>query len=388
MSYSPLVGVLGHRQVGKTTLLEHLSKKYFVLDIMLQKNEAEKDPYGYIKARASSWVALDECQMVPALFPELKEWVRVNKKPGQFLLSGSIRFTSKVAIKESLTGRIINLELLPFTITELEEEPLLTTSKNLMESEGSQTIIQNMIQMRSVKKRHALIKKYFSYGGLPGICFIRDPQMRLQKIKDYLDTMLDRDLRLVKGIQLSLTDIKAVTSALAQAQGAVVDYTVIQRQTGVSTPTIKKIIFALEAIFILRTLPIQGSRSGFTVFFEDMAEHQSLISHSLTDIELLTHFLFTQIRAQFTYSLGEETKTFQYRTRGGAIIPFAFSNKLGTLGVLPIESPDQLPRVSGSIDSFLRAYAKSKVLVVHFDSTVPAKEVKNRVILAPAGQVV
>ena len=136
MAFSPLVGVLGHRQVGKTTLLELLANDYYVLDRKEAIQEASNNPELYLKKRAGTWVALDECQTVPELFPELKEWVRVHKKPGQFLLSGSIRFTSREAIKESLTGRIVNLELLPFTVSELNQKPLSHFCYDLLGTEN------------------------------------------------------------------------------------------------------------------------------------------------------------------------------------------------------------------------------------------------------------
>jgi predicted AAA+ superfamily ATPase len=389
MAFSPLVGVLGHRQVGKTTVLEKISHKYHVLDKKESMQEAIENPEQYIKKRAGSWVAFDECQAVPELFPELKDWVRVHKKPGQFLLSGSIRFTSREAIRESLTGRIVNLELLPFTVSELEELPLSHFCSDLIESESVESsAIRQFKRTSELSKIHATSEKYFMQGGLPGICFIRDGQLREQKISEYLNTMLDRDLRMVKKINLPLSELKSLVSALANMQGRPIDYTKLKNETGISTPTIKKIIYALEAIFILRIVPIQGSTKGYTVYFEDMAEHRALLDQVPSRLEVFTHFCFTQLRTQFTYRMGEETKLFQYQTRGGAFLPIAFMNKKGVLGVLPILSPDDLSSVSGTIDSFLKTYSKSKVLVVHMDSKTPVRAIRDRVLLAPYGQVI
>jgi predicted AAA+ superfamily ATPase len=78
--FSSIVGVLGHRQVGKTTLTETTAKRYITLDLKENREFAQK-------------------------------------KPGQFILTGSVRFSSKKAIRESLTGRIIYHELIPFTVS-------------------------------------------------------------------------------------------------------------------------------------------------------------------------------------------------------------------------------------------------------------------------------
>jgi AAA domain len=75
---------------------------------------------------------IDEAQLFPALFPALKAHVRINKRKGQFLLSGSVRFTSKADIRESLTGRIVSLELLPFTISGAAGVPLPDLRERLL----------------------------------------------------------------------------------------------------------------------------------------------------------------------------------------------------------------------------------------------------------------
>jgi predicted AAA+ superfamily ATPase len=366
MGLSPLVGVMGHRQVGKTTLLEEIAASYYTMDDTLQRKEAESDPALFIKERAGSWVAIDECQTVHDLFPELKNWVRTHKRPGQFLLSGSIRFTSREAIRESLTGRIFNLELLPFVVSELAHLPLSSVMPELLAAESFQGL-QNwhFRSPKDVRKQVELMKVYFEQGGLPGICFIREAKLRTQKIDEQLNTLLDRDLRLVKNIQLPLGVLRSVVQSLASQQAQPLDYTQIKRETGVSLPTIKKVLYALEGIYLIRIIPIEGSTRGLTVFFEDQAEHGHLLQRERSLSENLTHFCFTNLRAQFEYRLGEPTQIFQYRTRGGAFIPLAFRNKLGVLGIVPMSGPDQANRTLGSVNSFLKTYSKAKVLLVH-----------------------
>ena len=93
LGLNPLVGILGHRQVGKTTLLELLAHTYHTLDESSERLLAQRLPKQYLQERAGTWVAIDECQLALELFPALKEWVRLHPKPGQFVLSGSVRFT-------------------------------------------------------------------------------------------------------------------------------------------------------------------------------------------------------------------------------------------------------------------------------------------------------
>lgn len=115
MRFSGIVGVFGHRQVGKTTLAHRLGSAYVTLDDPVQLNRAQRDGAQFLselresspKQRSSRPAVIDECQMAPPLFPALKEWVRTHPKPGQFLLTGAVRFSSRRAIRESLTGRML-----------------------------------------------------------------------------------------------------------------------------------------------------------------------------------------------------------------------------------------------------------------------------------------
>jgi len=82
LKFSPIVGILGHRQVGKTTIASELGTSYFRLDLRQTLLRLERDPIGFLEANTGSPLVIDECQSSPDLFPALKEFVRINKKPG------------------------------------------------------------------------------------------------------------------------------------------------------------------------------------------------------------------------------------------------------------------------------------------------------------------
>ncbi len=123
LHFSPIVGVVGQRQTGKTTLSSQFCEEYQTLDGSGELTLAEADPFSYLQGRRHPF-AVDECQLCPPLFPALKEQVRIHPKMGQFILTGSVRFTSRAAIRESLTGRIVTIELLPLSLSESSNGPL------------------------------------------------------------------------------------------------------------------------------------------------------------------------------------------------------------------------------------------------------------------------
>lgn len=386
LTFSPLVGLLGHRQVGKTTLLARMTTRYFTLDDATEQREAQRRAPSYVRQRAGQRVGLDECQLAPALFPALKEWVRTHPKPGQFLLSGSVRFTSRRAIRESLTGRIITQELLPFSISELAQEPPAAGLLRLVS-------LQSLAQLQTVfpspargwQHRQHAITNFLERGGMPGICLIRNPVIRHTKLVAQLQTILDRDVRLVSPTTLPYQTIYGVVSYVADRAGIPLNLSEMSRTLQVASVTLKKLLYALEAVFVLRTIPIEGSTAGVVYYFEDLAEWQCVRSQRAERFWQLTHLLYHHARVQWAYQLEHTASFFQYRTRGGALVPVCIRSQDGVLGLLPIEAahPNRSERAMAA--SFLKTYARGKILYLTEARITPQGE--ERTAIAPLAMV-
>jgi predicted AAA+ superfamily ATPase len=78
---SPLVGPIGHRQVGKTTLLDQISQQYVTFDDENNLASANSNPKAFVSTLRSLGTAIDECQLAEKLFPALKE--RFEETNGQ-----------------------------------------------------------------------------------------------------------------------------------------------------------------------------------------------------------------------------------------------------------------------------------------------------------------
>jgi predicted AAA+ superfamily ATPase len=118
-----VVVVLGARQVGKSTLvqqiaLDRLGTGMLSLDDAATRDAAAADPTGFI-ADHDTPVVIDEVQRVPDLLLAIKARVDQDRRPGQYLLTGSANILTAPRIADALTGRTEYLRLGPFTQSEL-----------------------------------------------------------------------------------------------------------------------------------------------------------------------------------------------------------------------------------------------------------------------------
>lgn len=117
----PVLAITGPRQTGKTTLAKVTfpEKPYLSLEDPDIRVIATEDPRGLL-ARYPSGAILDEVQRVPSLLSYLQTRVDADPRPGAFVLTGSQQLDLSSAITQSLAGRVGLLNLLPFSLDELQ----------------------------------------------------------------------------------------------------------------------------------------------------------------------------------------------------------------------------------------------------------------------------
>lgn len=377
LGYSPIVGILGHRQAGKTTMLGQLASDYLTMDHRATMQAATADPDRFIAGFSKLRTGLDECQLVPELFPALKERVRVDKRPGQFILTGSVRFTSRKAIRESLTGRIITVNLHPLMLTEILEmdSPQIARALLFKGVQGAeQQLSKSATASNKIKAAVKVLGSYGKLGGLPGICFIRDAAIRAQKLETQIETILDRDLRQVFDTKVSYSTVRRVLMALALRNCQPLEISELARLTRVSAPTLRRLLSAFESLFLINFIPAEGNEKRPSILFEDPGEAYFLADGRIDDLTEWSSTVLTQLRAIFDLPLsGNDSficKFSQYRTRGGAFIPLVIRSGNFTLGVIPMidESPNL--QILGSSKSFLNANPNATVVCVHPHSKI------------------
>jgi len=114
----PVVVLTGARQTGKTSTLRRLfpAHHFVTLDLPSEAAEAELSAEAFL-ARHPPPVVIDEAQYAPGLVRHLRAAVDARRnRSGQFLLTGSQKFTLMKGVADSLAGRadIVHLEPLSF----------------------------------------------------------------------------------------------------------------------------------------------------------------------------------------------------------------------------------------------------------------------------------
>ncbi len=117
----PVLAVTGPRQSGKTTLVRATfpEKPYVSLEDPDRLESATADPRGFLGLYPDGAV-LDEAQRCPSLFSYIQTKVDLDGRSGLFVLTGSQQFGLLSKITQSLAGRVAIIELLPFSLEELE----------------------------------------------------------------------------------------------------------------------------------------------------------------------------------------------------------------------------------------------------------------------------
>jgi len=121
----PVVGIIGARQVGKTTLARAFAartgKKVVYYDLENPEDLARlTDPMLVLKQHKGV-VIIDEVQRMPDLFPVLRVLADRPGRPAQFLILGSASPAMLRQSSETLAGRIAYRRLNGFSLAEVGE---------------------------------------------------------------------------------------------------------------------------------------------------------------------------------------------------------------------------------------------------------------------------
>jgi len=214
----PVVVLTGARQTGKTSTFRRLfpDREFVSLDLPTEAEQAEKEPRSFLQ-RHPAPVIIDEVQYAPGLFRYLKVAVDASRRRnGQFLLTGSQKFTLMKSISESLAGRA--------DVAELETLSLAEIRGALPATPVESTIVR---------------------GGFPEL--YADAEIdHVAFYSSYLATYLERDVRSLANVG-SLRDFERFLRACALRSANLLNKADLARDVGISPTTANHWLSVLEA---------------------------------------------------------------------------------------------------------------------------------------------
>ena len=300
LGYFPVTGIIGPRQVGKTTLVKYLVKQFDKESVYLDIENPEDlakltDPVLFFRRNQDKCVVLDEIQRMPQLFPVLRSMIDMKRVNARFIILGS---TSPDLIRdssESLAGRIAYEELTPFNITEIAE-------------------------------KKDIYYHWFS-GGYPDAFLAPSDSVKRKWFSNFTTTYIERDLPML-GLNINRDIIRKLWTMIAYIHGNVLNMNSLGKSLEVTSTTIKKYLSFLEDAFLIRQLyPYSANVKKRLVKSPKIYIRDSGILHHLLNIPefeslesnpILGHSWEGYVIEQIAHKLDSETQCYFYRTHEGA----------------------------------------------------------------------
>lgn len=247
-THFPVILVIGSRQVGKTTVLQHISQQertYVTLDDPLALNLARSDPALFLQ-RYSPPVLIDEIQYAPELLPYIKMDVDKHHLPDQYWLTGSQQFSLMKGISESLAGRVGIFNLLGLSRRELRGKsqtsiPFLPLAENIrLATQSGESLSLNPLFERIWR------------GSFPAIALNKEMDRDLF-YGSYVQTYLQRDVRDLARVGDERAFMRLLRAAAART-GQLLNLSDLARDADVAVNTAKSWLSILETSGIIYLL--------------------------------------------------------------------------------------------------------------------------------------
>jgi predicted AAA+ superfamily ATPase len=221
----PVVGIVGARQVGKTTLANAFAgrtgKKVVYYDLENPEDLARlTDPMLALKQHTGV-VIIDEIQRMPELFPVLRVLADRPDRPARFLILGSASPAMLRQSSETLAGRIAYRQLNGFSLAEVGGDEHL---------------------------------RLWVRGGFPRSYLARTLEASFEWRREFIRTFLEKDLPQL-GINIRSTTLQRFWSILAHYHGQIWNASEFARSFGVSDNTVRNYLDVLTAALVVRQLP-------------------------------------------------------------------------------------------------------------------------------------
>lgn len=253
--------ITGMRQVGKTTLLDHLfslvensnsNKVKLDFENPLNRKIFEEENYDAIwnnlavfgvNNRSKAYIFLDEIQHLPSIgsvVKYLKDHFNVK-----FVLTGSSSYYLKNLFSESMAGRKLIFEVYPLTFSEFLVFKGVTQKRFLSFSEkaaSKNTILYN--------KLIPFYQEYLEYGGFPKVVLQQDPERKKAMLAEVFTSYYENDVKNLADFK-DITKLRDLILLLIPRVGSRIEIAKLAASLGVSRETVYSYLAFLEKTYFI-----------------------------------------------------------------------------------------------------------------------------------------
>jgi len=360
-----IIAVIGPRQSGKTTLLNHLQKEMESSRMITFKDVDirllfEKDIHTFIDlyVKPSHCLLIDEFQYAREGGQKLK-LIFDTVADKKIFISGSSLVDLTISSVRSLVGRIFTFTLYPLNFSEFLSfrDPDLF----LIREKAQKEVLSEPLR----KRFFSLFEEFLRFGGYPRVVTATDEDEKKEVLKNLVNLYFLRDVRDIIGLADDYAIVQLIRSLAVQI-GNVLVYQELQNATGQSAAAVRKYLNMLEKTYVLSLV-----RPYFTnkrlelvknpkVYFIDTGLRNAVVGHFQplvlrSDKEALyeNHVFSERIKADRQVKF--------WRTKSGAEVDFVIDSSV------PVEVKSHLsgPVIGKSLYSFIEKYRPEKAYILN-----------------------
>lgn len=221
----PACAILGPRQVGKTTLAKMFLEidsptnfHFFDLENPIDQSRLE-NPMLTLSKLTNQLIIIDEIQRAPEIFPIIRVLIDDKQKKQKFLILGSASRDLIRQSSESLAGRIGYLELMPFSLDEVDHK-------------------NDLLWLR---------------GGFPLSYLANNDEDSFLWRQAYITTFLERDIPNL-GFHIPPQQMRRFWLMLVHYHGQIFNASELGKSLGISDHMVRKYLDILAGTFMIRIL--------------------------------------------------------------------------------------------------------------------------------------
>jgi len=354
--YFPIIGVVGPRQCGKTSLVKQIAPKLdeaFVYLDLERSSDLDKlqDAELFLTHQKDKCVILDEIQRLPELFPLIRSLVDDDRNRLRYILLGSASPKLLRQSSESLAGRIAYVELSPFNYLEISA-------------------------YKSLNEHHF-------FGGFPKAILASSHKAARLWMNNFIRSYIERDLPAL-GFPASTNTLRKLLEMIAWSTGNLLNYVNLSKSLGVSNHTLKSYIDLLEDAFIIRRLQAYSySQKKRLVKSPKIYIRDTGILHRLLRLnnfdQLMGHPILgnsweTYVLEQIDSLKSDDIDLYFYRTSAGAEIDLVLVKALKAIATVEIKYSTKVSAERGMISSIADLETENNFIITPISDDYPIRE--------------